>query len=192
MKKKIFAIAMMVACLAILTSTTLAYFTTSDVARNVITSGGIKVALVEQQKVGEDLLPYPNEPIEIMPGESVSKIVTVQGLDESAWIRMRFDVTVLDAEGAPMNVTAEEIAALVQIPCDSGNWTYDSGWWYCNKVLTRGESTAPLFETVDFSTTMGNAYQSSTIYLDVKVEAVQSANNGSTALNAAGWPSYEE
>ena len=188
MKKKLFAVAMVITCLAILTSTTLAYFTTSDIARNVITSGGVQVELVERQKVGDELLPYPDAPIQVMPGESVSKIVTVKGLADSAWIRMRYDVTVFDAEGAQMDVPAAEVEKLVLISPDGSSWTYSNGWWYCNEALTRGMSTAPLFEAVSFAANMGNEYQSSTVTVDVTMEAVQSANNGSTALEAAGWP----
>lgn len=187
MKKKIFAVAMIVCCLAILTSTTLAYFTTSDTARNVITTGGIQVAIVEQQKVGEDLLPYPDAPIQVMPCETVSKIVTVKGLENSAWVRMRYDVTIFDAEDKAMNLTAEEVAQLVLINPDGSNWTYSNGWWYCNEVLNRGASTAPLFETVSFAANMGNEYQNGTVTVDVTVEAVQAANNGETVLEA-GWP----
>ena len=35
---------------------------------------------------------------------------------------------------------------------------------------------------------MGNEYQNSTAAIDVKADAVQTANNGETALDAVGWP----
>ena len=35
---------------------------------------------------------------------------------------------------------------------------------------------------------MSNEYQYSTAAIDVKADAVQTANNGETALDAAGWP----
>ena len=35
---------------------------------------------------------------------------------------------------------------------------------------------------------MGNEYQNATATVDVYAQAVQTANNGKTALNAQGWP----
>ena len=37
---------------------------------------------------------------------------------------------------------------------------------------------------------MGNVYQNSTAHVDVNAYAVQYANNGTGALDAAGWPSF--
>lgn len=188
MKKKIFAMAVMLICISILASTTLAYFTDVGTARNVITTGGIKIALVEQQLVGDVLVDYPDEPIAAMPGKRVSKIVAVKGLDQAAWIRMRFDVIVFDTTGEAMEVPADELAKLIIIATDGENWTFRDGWWYCNQAVTPGESTKPLFESVEFAKNMGNRYQESTVHVDVTAQAVQKANNGATVLDAAGWP----
>ena len=189
MKKRILAMAVMLICVSVLASTTLAYFTDVDTARNVITSGGIEISLVEQQLVNGQLVDYPSEPISVMPGKTVSKIVSVKALDQVAWIRMRFAVTVSDAEGKVMEIPADELAEGIIIATDNENWTYRDGWWYCNDALNPGESTKPLFEEVSFSLTeMDNAYQRATVVVDVTAQAVQKANNGATVLDAAGWP----
>lgn len=189
MKKRILAMAVMLICVSVLASTTLAYFTDMDTARNVITSGGIEISLVEQQLVNGQLVDYPSEPISVMPGKTVSKIVSVKALDQAAWIRMRFAVTVSDAEGKVMEIPADELAEGIIIATDNENWTYRDGWWYCNDALNPGESTKPLFEEVSFSLTeMDNAYQRATVVVDVTAQAVQKANNGATVLDAAGWP----
>ena len=67
MKKKLLYIAAIVICLSLITGGTYAYFTASDTARNVITSGGIEVKVVEQQLVNGTLQPYPSQPIPVMP-----------------------------------------------------------------------------------------------------------------------------
>lgn len=189
MKKRILAVAVAMICVSVLASATLAYFTDADTARNVITSGGIKISLVEQQLADGQLVDYPGEPISVMPGKTVSKIVSVKALDQAAWIRMRFAVTVFDAAGKVMEIPAEELAEGIIIATDSENWTYRDGWWYCNDALNPGESTKPLFEEVSFSLTeMDNAYQKATVVVDVTAQAVQKANNGTTVLEAAGWP----
>ena len=186
-KKKIVAIAVMLICVSILASTTLAYFTDVDTARNVITSGGIEIKLVEQQRVGDTLTDYPDEKIVVMPGASVSKIVTVRNEQQPAWIRAQIEVTFFDANGQEIELSDTELDALVLIAADSENWTLKDGWWYCNEAVATGESTPALFETVEFAKTMGNEFQNTTVHVDVIAEAVQKANNGETVLDAAGW-----
>ena len=62
------------------------------------------------------------------------------------------------------------------------------GYLYCNKAIRPGETTAPLFTCVTFDAGMGNEYQDATATVHVAAEAVQTANNGVTALEALGWP----
>ena len=46
MKKRILLVAILVICLSVLASGTLAFFTTEAIARNVITTGGVGIDLV--------------------------------------------------------------------------------------------------------------------------------------------------
>ena len=121
MKKRLFYISVIVICLAILSGGTLAYFNATDTARNVITSGAVAVEVIEQQLVDGVLQPYPNEPVKIMPGTTVSKVVTVQSTEESAWLRASYVVTVYDASGEVLDVTPEEVAEAVTLTMSGGN-----------------------------------------------------------------------
>ena len=56
MKKKILYIAAIVICLSIMTGSTLAYYTKTDTARNVITSDGLSVELLQQKLVNGELI----------------------------------------------------------------------------------------------------------------------------------------
>ena len=189
MKKKILYIAAIVICLSLITGGTYAYFTTSDTARNVITSGGIEVNVVEQQLVNGTLQPYPNQPIQVMPATTVSKIVSVQSTEQAAWVRMNFTLTVYDAEGKEMEIPADELAEVIVIDPDATNWTQKDGWWYYNTAIASGETTKPLFDEVVFSGPyMDNKYQRCTVVIDVTAQAVQQANNGATVWEALGWP----
>lgn len=189
MKRKLLYIAAALMLLSLIAGGTLAYFTVEGTARNVITTGGVQIELVEQRLVDGDLQPYPNEPIAILPATTVSKIVTVRGVDQTAWVRARYTVTALDAAGEPLDVSASELKTAVVIEPDSENWTYSDGWWYCREAVSADESTAPLFESVCFSgADMGNEFQGGSVAVDVTVQAVQTANNGETVLDAAGWP----
>lgn len=190
MKRKLLFIAAALIALALIAGGTLAYFTAEDTARNVITSGVVAVELIEQQRTADGTLaPYPTERIPMMPGQSVSKIVTVRSDEQPAYIRARYTIAVLDAGGEPMEVSAEQLAQVVTIAPDTEQWTLRDGWWYCDTAVGGGESTPALFESVDFSgPNMGNEYQGASITVDVTVQAVQAANNGATALEANGWP----
>lgn len=184
MKKRIFALAIVMICIAILASTTLAYFTDTAAARNVITSGGIDIAIVEQL-AGESLQPYPGEPIPVMPATAVSKIVSVHNLEEAAWIRAAYTVTVYDAAGNARDISAEELEKLILIRPDTTCWTQADGWWYYTEAVAPGAMTSPLFTEVAFSgPNMDNEYQNCTVVIDVDAQAVQYANN----QEAQGWP----
>lgn len=189
MKKRILACAVVAICLSVLASTTLAYFTDMGTARNVITSGGISIEVVEQQMVNGTLQPYPSEPIPVMPATKVSKIVSVQNLEQTAWIRVRYAITVYDANGKALNIPAEELNQVIVVAPNTTEWTLKDGWWYYNAAIASDETTKPLFEEVAFSgPNMDNKYQLCTVVIDVTAQAVQKANNGTTVWEALGWP----
>lgn len=188
MKKKVLFIAAILICLSLITGGTLAYYTTSDAARNVITSGSVEINVVEQQLVNGTLQSYPNQPIQVMPAATVSKIVSVQSTGQAAWIRANYTLTVYDAAGKEMEIPADELAKVIVINTDTTNWTLKDGWWYYGTALKNGETTTPLFESVTFSgPNMDNKYQGSTVEINVIAEAVQKANNGDTVEEALGW-----
>lgn len=189
MKKKILYVALIVICLSIITGGTLAYFSVADVARNVITAGTVDFSIVEQQMMTDGgLVPYPNEPIDIMPGTSVSKIVSVRSESEPAWVRMTYTVTVFNAAGEEMDIPREELEKVIIIEPDGSGWTKNGSWWYYEKAIKSGEETTPLFDSVSFSgPNMGNEYQNCKVYVDVIVQAVQQAHNGNSVMEAV-WP----
>lgn len=189
MKKKILYITAIVICLSLITGGTYAYFTTSDTARNVITSGGVEITVVEQQLVNGTLQPYPSQPIPVMPATTVSKIVSVRSTEQAAWVRMSYTLTVYDADGKEMDIPADELSKVIVITPDTTHWIQKDGWWYYNTAIKSGKTTKPLFEEVVFSGPyMDNKYQLCTVVIDVTAQAVQQANNGTTVWNALGWP----
>lgn len=186
MKKwKIIALSTVLACLAIVASGTLAYFTAQETAHNVITSGGVDIQLHEFSDNGSDGL-VPWEKVEgVMPGAEISKIVTVENTGASdAWVRVSVTKSITLARG----VQGTPDLSLVVLDINPTDWTEQDGYYYYNKPLAPGETTPPLFTTVTFDPKMGNDYQGSTAHIDVKADAVQVANNGETVLDALGWP----
>lgn len=179
MKKRFMACALLVILLSFITHSTLAYFTTEATARNVITSGKIDVTLAEKTDTGADFEDVDG----VMPGQNVSKIVYVENADDAAdaWVRIKCDITV---DG----IAPEEVSEAITLDYDTENWTKQDGYWYYNSALKTGEKTSPLFTTVTFSTGMGNEYQGCSAVINVQAQATQVANNGTTVLEALGWP----
>lgn len=189
MKKRIFALAVVLICLSILASTTLAYFTDIDTARNVITSDGIDITVEEWQETPAGLIPYPSQPIMVMPGISVSKIVTVCNQDAQSFVRAKLELSLKDSAGKEMEITSETMEKIVHLTMNAQDWTEKDGWWYYGSAVNTGEATKPLMTGVSFDgINMTNEYQKCTLEIHVYAQAVQAANNGSTVMEAAGWP----
>ena len=182
MRKKLLTLSLIVICAAILAAGTLAYFSDDATAHNVITTGGVVIELVE---TGEDGKPFPEEGISgVMPGESVTKRVTVKntGMSE-AWVRVRADMEVKDSTGKVM--TGEHP---IELTGKDSKWVAKDGYYYYTEPVAPGAETKALLEEVTFLPQMGNPYQGSTLNIDIFAQATQVANNGETVWEAQGWP----
>lgn len=190
-KKQISAIAVIAMCLAILASGTIAYFTAEDQVHNVITSNGVDIAIEEWQEVEGELVPYPENPQETMPGNEISKIVTIKNLDAESYIRARIEVVVKLADGTVITDPAVLASAIV-VEVEDGKWLQKEGdtvWYYYADPVAEGASTDALISEVIFSgSDMGNMFQNCEVSVTVYAQAVQVANNSASALEAAGWP----
>ncbi len=182
--KKLAVVAAVMLCLAVGVQATLAAFTATGTATNVITMGNIKIKLHEQRLNAQQKLEPFEDVIGVVPGESVSKIVTVENTGNNpAWIRISIGVTIDLAKGVVG--TADKTLVSFDIGDD---WTELNGYYYYAKALGAGETTTPLFENVIFSDNMGNMYQKSTTTVDILVHGVQVIHNGTTVWEADGWP----
>lgn len=181
-------VAAIVICLTIAVSGTLAYFTFEDTAHNVITSGGVSIEVVEKTKStdGAELEDFPKEGITgVMPGTEVSKIVSVKNTGNSeAWVRVKVNATIKSAED-------KDLPSDVMTYTVSGDWTKEGDYYYYKEKVPAGESTSILFDTVKFDPEMGNEYQNCRANIVISAQAVQTANNGTTVMDAQGWPAGE-
>ena len=181
MKRKLLILSVLAICVAILAAGSLAYFTSEGKAHNVITTGGVEIAV--QEWADEDKQ-TPFEDLEgIMPGMTVTKIAEIKNTGASdAWVRVKVEKNIkLQGEGTPDT-------GLVELTLNTADWTEKDGYYYYTKVLKPGEVTAPIFTAVTFKPDMGNEYQNATATVDVAAHAVQTANNGDTVMDAKGWP----
>ena len=190
MKKKVFAIAVIVICLSILASTSLAYYTTKGTARNVITSDAITIR-IEELDANEK--PYEDPKIPLVPTSEVTKRVRIENLDRDSFVRAKIDVVILK-NGQPTNLNTN----VVEIDGMNEKWITrdpDDGWFYYEDILTAGTKTEELMNTVSFNgLTMNNDYQGCTVEVIVIAQAVQADHNTVTGegktpvLEAKGWP----
>ena len=189
MKKRILYISAVLICLALIAGGSYANLVKKAVARNVITSSGVTVEVIQQQSTNGIVSDYTGQAVPIMPGNTVSRIASARCVEEPAWVRMNFAVEVYDAEGKKLDISASELDRVVLVDADDTAWTLKDGWWYYNEALETGDITTPLFETITFSATeMDNKYQNCTMKILVKSQAVQLKHNGSTVMEAVGWP----
>ena len=198
MKKKILVLAVIAISCSIVAYNSLAYFTTEATAHNVITANAVKIDIEEWKQTDEGLVSYPKkEPIQVMPGVAVSKIVTVKNNEADAYIRAQFDVVVMDPEGKIMDLDSETLDSIIEVVPNKAYWEVkeeEDGWYYYKDAVKTATASEPLFTEVAFSgVNMTNEYQNCTVEINVEAQAVQSKNNpGTSALTAQGWPDVEE
>lgn len=180
MKKKIIALlACVVAVLALLSGGSLAYFTVTGVATNVVTTGGVSLKVHETTADGSA---FPAAGVTIMPGDTVSKIVRFENTGTAPlYLRVKLQKGV-------QNSTL--LADCVSVNLNNTKWTYKDGYYYYSGALAPGKTTENMFTEVKFDgSKMGNAYIGKVFTLDITAYAVQSEHNGATVWDAAGWPS---
>jgi hypothetical protein len=188
MKKKLSVIAAIAIFASVAVYGSLAFFNYEATATNVITTGNVKIVLEEWSKTDDGSL-VPFEDIDdVAPGMEASKIVQITNTGgQDAWIRVSVEESMTLAEGVEGDVDL----SLISLDWNTEDWTEQDGYYYYVSALKPGETTEPLFTTVTFAETMDNLYQDSKAYIVVDAQATQVANNGSTVLDAAGWPSAE-
>lgn len=188
LKQKILILSAVAICAAMTAYGTVAYFTAEDTARNVITAGNVKIELQEQMRTDDgSIVPFTDQ-MDIMPGREVSKIVQVKNTgDQPAWIRIAVQKDIQLAQG----VEGEVDLTLISFDLDQEHWSEKDGFYYYNTSLATGQTTEPLFQTVSFAKSMSNMYQHSQAIIQVDAQATQTANNGETVFDAAGWPEAE-
>ncbi len=184
MKKKWIVAALIVLCLSVAVYGTVAYFTHEQTVTNVITAGNIKLSLHYYQltEAGPETV---EGPADILPGTSVSRVVTVENTGNNpAWVRISVEKAVELAAGTQ----GEADLTLIGLDLNTQHWTERDGYYYYNTALEPGQTTEPLFTQLTFAENMGNLYQNSTVVVTVLVQGVQTAHNGETVWDAAGWP----
>lgn len=180
-RRKLIAVAIVAALLTLFSQTTLAYYTVTGIATNVVTSGGVQFRIHETTADG---YPFPREGVSVIPGDVVSKEVAVENVcGHPFWLRVQ-----LVKGSSKETLNAQDALQVVQI--NDREWIAQDGYYYYYRALQPNEQTVPLFEEVRIAGEAVDQYDvGSILTLTVKAHAVQSENNPAEhPWEASGWP----
>ena len=177
------AVVALIACaLSFFYQSTLAYYQTVGKATNVVTSGNIQFIIRETTDQGKE---FPKEGVYIIPGDVVSKKVTIESdCDHPFYLRVKM----------VYGVDSQELSAedCFKLNINEKDWELHDGWYYYKGIVQPGEITPQVFSHVEIvGAKVDNSYIGKTLTLTVKAQAVQSENNPLTDGNtytASGWP----
>lgn len=181
-KLKIFAISLVAFIVSLISTATLAYYTTVGTATNVVTSGNIRFIIHETTDRGKE---FPTEGVYVVPGDVVSKKVNIESdCSHPFYLRVKMVYGVNSSE-----LSADEC---FKLNVSDEHWELYDGWYYYKGVVEPYESTPCVFSHVEIvGETLDNSYLGKTLTLTVNAQAVQSENNPITDGNtftAVGWP----
>ena len=181
-KLKFLVIAYVAIVFTFCTQDTLAYYSTIGKATNVVTSGDIQFIIHEKTDQGTD---FPVEGVYIMPGDVVSKKVSVENIcTHPFYLRVKI----------VYGVDAQELSAedCFKLNIDENNWKYHEGWYYYTGIVEPNQTTPDVFSKVEIvGSKVDNSYLGKTLSLSVIAHVVQSENNpieGADTFTASGWP----
>ena len=181
-KIKITVIALVAVLLTFFSQGTLAYYSTVGKATNVVTSGNIRFIIHEMTDQGKE---FPKDGVYIVPGDVVSKEVTIESdCEHPFYLRVKIVYGVNSTE-----LSAEDC---FKLNINSQYWELHDGWYYYKGIVSPGETTPQVFSHVEIvGSKVDNSYLGKTLTLTVKAQAVQSENNpisGGNTYTASGWP----
>lgn len=181
-KIKIAVVALVAAVFAFIGQPTLAYYQTVGKATNVVTSGSIQLIIHEKTDQGTA---FPTEGVYIVPGDVVSKEVSIENDCTHPFylrVKMVYGTTAQD-------LSPEEC---LKLNIDSEHWQLHEGWYYYKNIVNPGETTPNVFSHVEIvGSKVDTGHICKTLTLTVKAQAVQSEHNpieGGNTYTASGWP----
>lgn len=181
-KLKIFIVTLVAILVTMMGQASLAYYSTVGKATNVVTSGNIQFIIHETTDQGKE---FPKEGVYIVPGDIVSKKVTIESdCNHPFYLRVKMVYGVDSQE-----LTAEDC---FKLNINEEHWELHDGWYYYKGIVEPNETTPYIFSHVEIvGSKVDNSYLGKTLTLTVKAQAVQSENNPITDGNtytASGWP----
>lgn len=152
----------------------LAYFTDFEEALNTITMGKVDITLDENMTDPgnpDSEIPFEN-PDHVMPGDKISKIVTVTNEKDSAYIRIKVEYPT--TEGDPQltyaNLGGYDADKWERVSVDA-----NTDYFYYKTAVATNE-VIKLFDSVLIPAKWNNVMSLDSFSINVTAEAIQSAN----------------
>ncbi len=145
-----------------------AYATFSDsvTVKNHIATGDINISLKEYQKRNGKETPYRN-PVEILPGDFISKIPRITNLGMPCWIRAKISFQ--------NKMETEEGFEETHIKGISRGWKKRGEYYYYTKTLNTGESV-DFFTGVSVPPLWTEDHSGQKLQIGIQADAIQAAN----------------
>ncbi len=182
-KKKLTIISLcLLLCIGFFSS--VAYLIRTIDTDNVITFGNLKLQLINKTLDSNGKEVDVDKLEEKLSAASLSRRIRVKNIcDNDMYVRVKVKLNGKKGdESFPVDVYAD-------CNYNRADWQEKDGWWYYNSVLSSGKETENLLDTIEFNlNNLTSKYSGSKIIFNVEAQAVQSKNNGDSALNAEGWP----
>ena len=180
-KIKMMIVVLAVVLAVFVSRSTLAFDSTVGKATNVVTSGNIQLAIHEHTADGEV---FPEEGVYVIPGDVVSKRVTIENIcSQPFYLRVKL-VTGVAGESTPAD-------ALLRMDLNTEYWVqHEDGYLYYTEILKPGQTTESVFTHVEIvGDHVDQTHLGKTLTLSVTAQAVQSKNNpADDPWDASGWP----
>lgn len=183
-KKLILAASALILVATTVAGGTLAYFTSEKTIPNVITTGNVKIDMVEENY-------DPESTRGIVPGLTVDKDPTVTNIgDNDCYLRVKLETVIYTGETVTNDLAAkpEDLVVL-----GSNYWYHANDGFYYYKDLLSPADAVTVFETMTIPASWGNSYMNRRLDLVVTAFAIQSDNftpdrndNG----KIIGWSGY--
>ena len=175
MRKSIITLALALLAIVGLIGGTYAVFTTETKTTSVITASNLDVELIALDADGNVV----SDALNMTPGTTKSIEPKVKNIsNEDAWLRIGIKVN--------DDLVDEELMEYVEL--NDTDYTLQDGYLYLNNPLLKGETSPVAFKGVKLSESVGNEMSGEELNFKIVAEAVQVKHNGSSVLEAKGWP----
>ncbi len=185
-KIRFLAISIVAIIFTLFSQGSLAYYQTIGKATNVVTTGDIDLKIRELTEGGTE---FPKEGVYVMPGDIVSKQVSVENVGgHPFYLRLKLQTSINSQD-----LSAEDC---LKLNIDENTWIFKDGWYYYNGIVEPGEITPNIISQVEIvGEKIDKSYIGSALDLTVVAHAVQTENNpiqNNDYSTASGWPAETE
>ena len=158
----------------------IAQYTAEKEVVNTAKTDTVDIELEEYQLDDNSSLVDFVDPVNKMPGTSVSKIPIVYNKGSECWLRVKIEFSIDDENLYPISL--DDIDGW-----NTDDWSFGSDGYYYYKNKFSENSEIKLFDNVNIPSNWGNEYMDKHIFIDITAEAIQTKNFSPELENEKPW-----